>query len=478
MSVLSPMPVRVAARSLCLALALASVGCGAPRVSMRAMSAAAVDIPPEIQRVAVVDRSSAKNAGETALGILEGVVTGEAPLEDNEGRRLAVGALVDTLQAAPRFEVIRPTLTPKEADSSLMDKRWDYKSIVKLCEKHGCDAVIALETFDTDSDVVSGLIERAVTEAVTSSSASTSGGAGAAPSGSSSKESGSSGTRSDAADTESEGSPDPSRTASPGAPMATRDAGKVDAAPTTGGATRSASTTSDLSGGASRSPQPEPTESSPSDGGSGGTSAERSDPTPADTTSTEPPPTTHWATRTTRLNATWRMYSAKEDVILDEEKDRVMGSTSKAEGRSEAEALANLTTASAMISADGRELGSQYGARISPTWITLQRQYFASGALKMGKRYVLASDWDGAVEFWRTVVDDETQSAKVRGKARHNLAVAAERKGQLKKALKLAQKAAVETNSGVSQAYARALVRRIEEQERIAQQLAAPEVEK
>jgi hypothetical protein len=102
----------VASRGLWLSLALLAVGCGAPRVSMRAMSAAAVNIPAEIQTVAVIDRSSAKNAGETALGILEGVVTGEAPLEDNEGRRLAVSSLVATLESAPRFEVIRPTLSP------------------------------------------------------------------------------------------------------------------------------------------------------------------------------------------------------------------------------------------------------------------------------------------------------------------------------------------------------------------------------
>ncbi|TNE91916.1 MAG: hypothetical protein EP330_03670 [Deltaproteobacteria bacterium] len=424
-------PLRSTLRTgVCLLLAGLATGCGAPKVYIKAMSAASVDIPTRVQRVAVIDRSQPKNAGETALGVLEGVVTGEAPLEDNEGRRLAISELVATLEAAPRFEVVRPAVTSKEVDSTLMDKPWTYKEVVKLCQEHGCDAVIALETFDTDAKLASGLIEGAVTAA-----------------------------------TQSAPAPSPATpTPNPAKPATVGGGGTIGGGGTTGGgSTTGGGTTADTGTTPAKGTTPEPATSPTTDTAT------------TDPATDEPPPFTHWAQRTTRINATWRMYDASADAILDEERDRVMGSQRRAEGYTIEEAVGKLASASSMISSDGRKLGKEYGTRISPTWVGLQRKYFAGGALKMGKRYVLAGDWDGAIEQWKAVVDDPSASLKTKGKARHNLAVAAEMKGQLKKAHKLAQKAAVENNHKISQGYARSLERRIEEQERVERQLAAPE---
>ena len=99
------------------------------------------------------------------------------------------------------------------------------------------------------------------------------------------------------------------------------------------------------------------------------------------------------------------------------------------------------------------------------------------GSLKEGRIYVKAGDWDGAAEIYKSIVDDPASSMKERGKARHNLAIAAEMNGQLRKAHKLAQKAAVENNTGRSRSYARALERRVADQARLEAQLAPPEDE-
>lgn len=195
------------------------------------------------------------------------------------------------------------------------------------------------------------------------------------------------------------------------------------------------------------------------------------------------PVMTHWAQRETRISATWRIYDAGADAVLDEQRDRVMGSRSRVEGASLEAALANLATAESMISRDGRKLGMEYARRISPVYVTLERSYFGGGmtfgrppgSLKEGRIYVKAGDWDGAAEIFKSIVDDPASSMKQRGKARHNLAIAAEIKGQLRKAHKLAQKAAVENNTGRSRAYARSLERRVADQARLEAQLAPPE---
>jgi hypothetical protein len=358
-----------------------------------------------------------------------------------------------------------------------MDKRWNHEAVSKLCEKHGCDAVIALETFDSDAEVVSGIIEGAIT-AATSSSSTESSSVSSPTSGSSSRESASEESSSSGGAQRRDAPSGGASRADLAAPEAGEKVSSAEAPTATGGGQqRSGTSSTGTSGGGSRGGDGGTAPVTDRDPGDAGSSTPTETDSPSDASTTDPPPMTHWARRTTRLNATWRMYSAREDVILDEDKDHVMGSQSRAEGTSAAEALANLTTASAMISADGRKLGNEYATRISPTWINLSRPYFASGPLKMGKRYVLAGDWEGAVAFWRTVIDDPDSSPKVRGKARHNLAVAAERQGRLKMAVKLAQKAAVESNSRVSQFYAQSLLRRVEEQRRVAEQLAAPEIE-
>ncbi|MCO4746347.1 MAG: hypothetical protein KC912_16240 [Proteobacteria bacterium] len=380
---------------LLVVAALMSSAC-APKVYVRAMRAASVTIPPEIQRVAVVDRSKAKNVGETALGVLEGAVTGEVPLEDNRGREEAIRELVQVLEQSPRYEVVRPLLTPKQVDSSLFDAPWSHKSVVRLCEEHGCDAVIALETFDTDATVTSGALEVA-------------------------------------AEPEPEATPEPAP--STGTPMVRKPDGTA----------------------AERPP------------------AEAEAPAPEAEEDSEPPPMTHWAERRTRLSATWRMYDTRADTSLDEVRDRVIGSQSRKEGMSTEQAITKLASANALISADGRKLGKEYGVRISPTWVGLQRKYYAGGGqMKVAAHHVEAGDWDGAAAIWKQIVQGGG-SAKTVGKARYNLALAAEVGGQLRKAHKLAQKAAIELHNGRSQSYAASLARRVEEQAKVEAQLAPPE---
>jgi len=133
----------------------AGTGCG-PSIRLPVLQPALIGIPAEIQTVAVIDRSKPKNAGQSVLGALEGALTGESLQADNEGRAQAINGALMVMQNSPRFEVITPTVTKKEVASDIFDKPWTHQGVKRLCKKHGCDGVIALEAFDTDSFTESG----------------------------------------------------------------------------------------------------------------------------------------------------------------------------------------------------------------------------------------------------------------------------------------------------------------------------------
>ena len=102
-------------RTLILAAALAvaawTMGCG-PAVTLRVLEPAAVTVPPQVETVALVDRSRPSNAGEGILGVLEGIVTGEAIGVDTEGRAQALQGLSSGLANSPRFRVVK-TITSR-----------------------------------------------------------------------------------------------------------------------------------------------------------------------------------------------------------------------------------------------------------------------------------------------------------------------------------------------------------------------------
>ena len=148
---------------LFLALAVFGTAC-MPKTNMRVLQPASVDVPADIQVVGVIDRSSARNAGETLLGVLEGALTGETLGADTQGRREAIEAAVRILEESPRFEVVRISGRRGNGSSSLFDRELDRREVERLCREAGCDALLALEAFDSDTRMqVNGVTVSALT---------------------------------------------------------------------------------------------------------------------------------------------------------------------------------------------------------------------------------------------------------------------------------------------------------------------------
>lgn len=137
--------------SLIVITALSSA-CGAT-MRLQVLQPALVDTPANVRTIAVVDRSRAGSTGEKVLGALESIVTGEGIAADNFGRSRAVTGAVDGLRASPRFDGVMPYTPPKEMETSLRDRELSWETATRICREAGCQAIIALETFDSNSDL-------------------------------------------------------------------------------------------------------------------------------------------------------------------------------------------------------------------------------------------------------------------------------------------------------------------------------------
>ena len=137
-------------------LLAASTTAQAGRVTVEVLHPADIDVPQHVVRVAVLDRSAARNAGQLLLGTLEGAVTGEGVQGDRDAARLAVQTMVQQLQASPRFEVVLIDPSRKQKQSSLWAKGLDAKVVRDLCARR-CDGIVSLDAFDSDNSASGGV---------------------------------------------------------------------------------------------------------------------------------------------------------------------------------------------------------------------------------------------------------------------------------------------------------------------------------
>ena len=113
----------------------------------------------------------------------------------------------------------------------------------------------------------------------------------------------------------------------------------------------------------------------------------------------------------------------------------------RAYGSSPENARMNLPSKRNAIKKSGLFAGEQYGFRISPIWIKVNRTYFTGkhDDLKLAKSYVKRGDWDAAIEIWKDLVNNT--DAKVARRSAYNMAIASEIKGGLEAAIDWANKA-------------------------------------
>jgi len=170
------------------------------------------------------------------------------------------------------------------------------------------------------------------------------------------------------------------------------------------------------------------------------------------------------------VNTGWRIYDPSNGSIIDMNSflDRKAWSTT---GKTKDRALYALPTKREAINLSGYNSGLQYGRRISPTWISVYRDFYVKGDPKLeeAKRYVKADDWAGAIRIWKSLL--KNSEPKIAGRAAYNLAFAAELKGKFEQAYRWAEMSYKKFGNSRALTYMRKLQNRISNKARLKEQL-------
>jgi hypothetical protein len=130
-------------------------GCGGSRhIYFNAQVPAPYSVPQRIQALAIIDRSIPENEN---LNILEGILTGEGIRQDKLATQIVIDGLNQSLQNSTRYHVIRTTEKMKGSGAGRsFPEPLDWEKVTELCKKYDVDALVSLETYDSDWIVTNG----------------------------------------------------------------------------------------------------------------------------------------------------------------------------------------------------------------------------------------------------------------------------------------------------------------------------------
>jgi len=144
-----------------------------------------------------------------------------------------------------------------------------------------------------------------------------------------------------------------------------------------------------------------------------------------------------------------------------------------AKGNSIQDAVVQLIDSKAAIQRVSHMTGLAYGARISPTWYTVEREFYKKSkkdaSFTIGSRRAQVNDWNGAADYWLKAT--QSHNAKLAGKAAFNLALAYEVLGDLDNAKIWVTKSYTDFGNKKARRYASILDNRQWEAQKLAQQL-------
>ncbi len=176
-----------------------------------------------------------------------------------------------------------------------------------------------------------------------------------------------------------------------------------------------------------------------------------------------------YAHRTATVTTGWQVYAADGSLLTS----WATTASAMADGKGDdpTEARTNAGNVTELARSAASVAGAEAAKHIAPWTNTATRRYFKCGDsnLRAGHKLAKRGDWEGAVTAWKVAA--ESEDAKVRGKAKLDLAVAAERRGDVARAQDLAAEAAKLLDKDWVRAYAKVLKAREKEEARLADQL-------
>ncbi|NVO19288.1 MAG: tetratricopeptide repeat protein [Bacteroidetes bacterium] len=124
--------------------------CSTRSVSMQVLVPAAITIPQDINSIAILNRSLPGKDAEF-INVLEGFITGESVMADREGSFNCIRGVESRVNTSPRLKAFAlETDTYRGTGTRQFPEQLDWETVNSLCAQYKVDAILALETFDSD----------------------------------------------------------------------------------------------------------------------------------------------------------------------------------------------------------------------------------------------------------------------------------------------------------------------------------------
>ncbi len=147
-------------RFLMLMLIFSIYSCSKYNFSTGVLVPADITVSQDIQTVGILNRSLPEK-GNWLSNLAEGFISGESILADREGSVNTIRGAANTLNVNPRFKAV---LMEGEDFKGTGTKQFplplNWTQVDMLCSKYKVDALVVLETFDSDVMLVTGSRER------------------------------------------------------------------------------------------------------------------------------------------------------------------------------------------------------------------------------------------------------------------------------------------------------------------------------
>ena len=142
---------------LCMAVIMfIYISCSVSSVPMNVLVPAEIDINKEIKHIGIVNRTIPSGDRKFA-DIVEGFVSGESILADRIGAYHCLKGLAEKLNNSPRFTaVIIEGEHLRGTGGRMFPPPLLWREVREICRKYRVDALIALETFDSNIRIASG----------------------------------------------------------------------------------------------------------------------------------------------------------------------------------------------------------------------------------------------------------------------------------------------------------------------------------
>ncbi|MCF6366635.1 MAG: DUF6340 family protein [Bacteroidales bacterium] len=128
--------------------------CKTKSLSVRILKPAEIFVPTKIKTLAVVNRSlPTKGDGSRVVNVIEGLLSGEEIFADRYGSEKCVAGVADGLLNSPRFTVTVPTGMDdiRGTGTAQFAEPLQWSKVEQICNDYSADALVLLETFDSNS---------------------------------------------------------------------------------------------------------------------------------------------------------------------------------------------------------------------------------------------------------------------------------------------------------------------------------------